>query len=214
MVFFLGGNTIKTEYYLKNIHKCDKQKNVQLTILSKSLTYISNSESRFVWCHAFFKELWWLFGWFLGWQNHKTEHNLKNIHKFDKKNLNHNFSKTLTCFLNSESKLVWCHILFKELWWFFGLFWRCENCQKEHNHKTIRKSQKHILTNHFVGNLNIYSKRPQQIWMISHPFKVHVTISECSFFLSLGLGFLFKFAHKFTSLKYHNITIKLCEQKR
>ena len=34
------------------------------------------------------------------------------------------------------------------------------------------------------------------------------------FLFFLGLGFLFKFAHKFTSLNCPNITIKLWKQKR
>ena len=47
------------------------QKNTWITILSKTLASISNSESKFVWCHTYFKNLWKIFRLFLGCKNCK-----------------------------------------------------------------------------------------------------------------------------------------------
>ena len=124
-----------------------------------------------------FQRLVMMFWVVLGCQNRKKKHNLKNIHKCDKKNLITILPKTLTCVSNIKCIFVWCHTVFKELWRCFGWFLGCHNRKKEHNHKTIRKSQKHILTNPFFGNHNICSKRPKQIWIMRHPFKGSVTIS-------------------------------------
>ena len=58
-----------------------------------------------------------------------------------------------------------------------GGFLDAKIVKREHNPETIWKSPKCILTNHFVGNLNIYSKRPNQIYWMPHPYKESVTIS-------------------------------------
>ena len=79
----LSENTVKTEHYLKNLHKSDKKP--QITVLSKTLTCISNSESKFVWWYNFFKDLWQFLGAFLGVKIVKSEQNLKNIWKYRKK---------------------------------------------------------------------------------------------------------------------------------
>ena len=46
-------------------------------------------------------------------------------------------------------------------------------------------------------------------------FFLKISISEAiTFYLNLGLGFLFKFTHKFTSLNCRNVTRKLWKQKK
>ena len=91
-------------------------------------------------------------------------------------------SKTLTCISNSESKFAWYHSSLKTYDNFLSGFWDAKIVKREHNPETIWKSPKRILTNHFVGNLNIYSKRPNQIYWMPHPYKESVTISGRFFF--------------------------------
>ena len=75
----------------------------------------------------------------------------------------------------------------------------------------------HFLWTVYYGPIILYCILTKLVILTWKPknFKIVDTNLKSYFYLFfLGLGFLFKFAHKFTSLNCPNITIKLWKQKR
>ena len=64
---------------------------IELITLSKTFTIILNRKSKFGLPHTSFSNLGWFFGGFWGANIIKSGHNLKNIWKFPKHNLNISF---------------------------------------------------------------------------------------------------------------------------
>ena len=82
-------------------------------------------------------------------------------------NWKNKFVKNLNMYYNRNSKFGLCHTSFRDLWWFFGGFWRA---------KILKSEQDFNLTNNIVGSFDMYSKGHNRIQTMPHPFNGPVII--------------------------------------
>ena len=101
-------------------------------------------------------------------QNFKKRNNILNKET--------NLSKTFACIINWKSKFALCHTFFRELSWFFVVFWGAKILKSEQDFKSIWKFPKHNVTNNFIRNFDVYFKEHNWIQKMSHPFKEPVAI--------------------------------------
>ena len=95
---------------------------IELITLSKTFTIILNRKSKFGLPHTSFSNLGWFFGGFWGANIIKSGHNLKNIWKFPKHNLNISFVGNLIIYSKGCKQLYSMPHPFKETvitFWFF-----------------------------------------------------------------------------------------------
>lgn len=158
MIFwwFLGSKSVKSEIILKIIENL--QSTNLITILSEIALYTLKDVSMFGRVHIHLKNLWYftMFFWMGTCNNWTLPQKYSEIRQ--KKTEITSFSKIITCTSNSDDNFSDVTPFSKTWDDFVGSFGGRNTLKRERNLKAIWKSLKCILTNHFLGNLNIYSK--------------------------------------------------------
>ena len=112
MGVFLDGNTVKTEYYLRNIYKCAKQ---DLNNNFFKNIYLKQSDAT-----TLFSKICDFCGWLFECKNGCK--NSKNIWKSPKRNLTNNFVRNLDKYSTGYTQIQTMSQLFKEPVAIFGFF--------------------------------------------------------------------------------------------
>ena len=113
---------------------------IELITLSKTFTIILNRKSKFGLPHTSFSNLGWFFGGFWGANIIKSGHNLKNIWKFPKHNLNISFVGNLIIYSKGCKQLYSMPHPFKEAvitFWFFVWVGHLENWTLTHKYSQL-----------------------------------------------------------------------------
>ena len=95
------------------------------------------NESKFEWCHTYFRDLWWFWGGFWGAKIIKSEQIPKNIWKFPKHNLTNNFFGNLKIESKGNKKIWRLSQPFEGTGQFLCAFWGESTVKIKQNIKKI-----------------------------------------------------------------------------